>query len=75
MADTQLLIFGSPRVGMSAMVASRLLALELPLRAQVWADDRARVWVSFSDSTYGVSDNVMKPLDVVGSLVSTALSA
>jgi uncharacterized protein (DUF302 family) len=80
MNDTQLLIFGSPQAGTPAMIASPLLALDLPLKVLVWADDQARVWVSYQDpadlaSRYGVPEDLMQPLSHVGGLVQTALAS
>ena len=36
--DTKLVIFGNPQAGTPVMAASPLAALDLPLRALVWAD-------------------------------------
>src|SRR5690242_16182313 len=43
------LIFGSPRAGTPLMVASPLLALDLPLKALVWQDDSGQALVSYTD--------------------------
>ena len=40
MRDAKLLIFGSPKTGTPLMIASPLLALDLPLKALVWKDKR-----------------------------------
>jgi uncharacterized protein (DUF302 family) len=37
--DTKLVIFGSPAAGTPIMQASRLAALDLPLKVLVWEDD------------------------------------
>lgn len=47
MQPARLLIFGSPQAGTPLMVASPLLALDLPLKALVWQDAQGRVWVSY----------------------------
>lgn len=47
MQETKLLIFGSPSAGTPLMVASPLLALDLPLKALVWRDTAGDVWVSY----------------------------
>jgi uncharacterized protein (DUF302 family) len=78
MNETVLLLFGNPRGGTPVMQAKPLAALELPLRAVVWADDDASVWVSHHDMAevgrlYEVPEELMKPLLGVGVLVSTAL--
>ena len=51
MRETKLLIFGSPEAGTPPMVASPLLALDLPLKALVW-EDRGRVRVSYNATSY-----------------------
>lgn len=78
MRDTTLLLFGNPRAGTPAMVASPLLALELPLKALVWVDERDQVQVSYQDSAdlgrrYQVPAELMEPLSRVGQLVAAAL--
>ncbi|WP_042426463.1 DUF302 domain-containing protein [Streptacidiphilus anmyonensis] len=79
MNDTRLLVFGSPRAGTPAMVARPLLAIELPLKALVRADDEGRVWVSYLDASdlgarYQVPSQLMAPLSGVGALIEAALS-
>jgi uncharacterized protein (DUF302 family) len=51
MPETKLLIFGSPKAGTPLMVASPLLALDLPLKALVW-EDGDRVRVSYNATSY-----------------------
>ena len=46
MPPTKLLVFGSPKGGTPLMLASPLLALDLPLKALVWQDAVDHVWVS-----------------------------
>ena len=52
MNETHVLIFGSPQAGTPLMVASPLLALELPLRALIWQGDDGQVWVSSTCAAY-----------------------
>jgi uncharacterized protein (DUF302 family) len=52
MRPTKLLIFGSPAAGTPLMVASPLLALDLPLKALVWQDDSGQVLVSYNSAAY-----------------------
>ena len=52
MRPTKLLIFGSPAAGTPLMVASPLLALDLPLKALVWQDDTGQVLVSYNTTAY-----------------------
>jgi uncharacterized protein (DUF302 family) len=80
MNDTKLLIFGNPRAGTPAMVAFPLLAIELPLKALVRADDAGAVWVTYQDPAdlqrrYAVPDGPMEPLTHVGQLLAAALAS
>ena len=52
MPEAHLLIFGSPQAGTPLMIASPLLALELPLKALVWQAQAGQVWVSYDSSAY-----------------------
>ena len=51
-APRPLLVFGSPTAGTPLMVASPLLALDLPLKALVWQDADEHVWVSYNSPAY-----------------------
>src|SRR5208337_3612955 len=52
MQDAKLLIFRGPKAGTPLMIASPLLALDLPLKALVWKDKEGRVLVSYNSVTY-----------------------
>jgi uncharacterized protein (DUF302 family) len=52
MQPAQLLIFGNPKAGTPLMVAAPTLALDLPLKALVWAGPDGRVWLSFNTPEY-----------------------
>ncbi len=52
MQPALVVIFGSPKSGTPVMVASPLAALDLPLKALVWADHDGRVWVSYNSAAY-----------------------
>jgi uncharacterized protein (DUF302 family) len=67
MPETKLLIFGSPKAGTPPMVASPLLALDLPLKALLVWEDGDRVRVSYNATSYlaerhGISSEVAKNL-------------
>ncbi len=52
MQPAHVLLFGSPRAGTPLMIASPLLALELPLKALVWQNDRGQAYVTYTDPAY-----------------------
>ena len=52
MQEARLLIFGSPKAGTPLMVASPLLALDLPLKILVWRNRDGEVLVSYNTTPY-----------------------
>ena len=52
MQEAQVLIFGNPKGGTPLMIASPLLALDLPLKALVWQSSDGSVWVSYNSTDY-----------------------
>jgi uncharacterized protein (DUF302 family) len=52
MQPAELLIFGNPKAGTPLMVAAPTLALDLPLKALVWAESGGGVWLSFNTPEY-----------------------
>ena len=52
MQEAQVLIFGNPKGGTPLMIASPLLALELPLKVLIWQGSDGRVWVSYTSTAY-----------------------
>lgn len=47
MADTQLLIFGNPKMGTPLMNEQIMMGLDLPMKALAWTDSRGQVWLSY----------------------------
>ncbi|HZL20305.1 MAG TPA: DUF302 domain-containing protein [Polyangia bacterium] len=46
---TELLIFGNPKGGTPLMQENQVSGLDLPVRALVWQDAEARVWLTYND--------------------------
>ena len=80
MQDAKLLIFGSPKAGTPLMIASPLLALDLPLKALVWKDKEGRVLVSYNSVPY-LTDRYNLPVELtkniagIDALIESGLSA
>ena len=78
--DTKLLIFGSPKAGTPLVIASPLLALDLPLKALVWEAKDGRVMVSYNSVTY-LTNRYNLPVDLtkniagIDTLIESALSS
>lgn len=74
---TQLLIFGSPTAGTPLMAASPTIAIDLPLKILVWADDEGRTQLSYNSAAYlkarhSLPEELTQKVDIVESLVALA---
>src|SRR5881227_3546039 len=67
MQEAHVLIFGNPKGGTPLMIASPLLALDLPLKVLVWQSAHAQVWVSTNSVAY-LRDRYAIPQELVGNL-------
>src|SRR5262249_13773526 len=45
--STQLLIFGSPKLGTPLMQSNRRIGVELPMKVLAWEDDSGQVWLAY----------------------------
>ena len=78
MHEARLIIFGSPKAGTPLMIASPLIALDLPLKALVWKDDEGGVWVSYNSvsylaNRYHLSSDLTKNIEGIDALIESAL--
>jgi uncharacterized protein (DUF302 family) len=67
MQEAHVLIFGNPKAGTPLMIASPLLALDLPLKVLVWQSEDDRVWVSFTSADY-LKARYSIPQELVGNI-------
>ena len=67
MNEAHVLIFGNPKAGTPLLIASPLLALDLPLKVLVWQSDDDRVWVSSTSVAY-LRDRYSIPQELVGNI-------
>jgi len=67
MQEAHVLIFGNPKGGTPLMIASPLLALDLPLKVLVWQSANAQVWVSTTSVAY-LSERYAIPQELAGNL-------
>jgi len=63
MQEAKLIVFGSPKAGTPLMIASPLIALDLPLKALVWKDEEGGVSVSYNSVSY-VANRYHLPTDL-----------
>ena len=74
-----LLIFGNARAGTPLMVASPILAIDLPLKALAWQDSDGAVWLSYNTPEYlaerhGIPSELLGNIAVIRSLCEAAVS-
>ena len=67
MQEAHVLIFGNPKGGTPLMIASPLLALDLPLKVLVWQSADDQVWVSTTSAAY-LRDRYAIPQELVGNI-------
>jgi len=72
--DTELLIFGNPKVGSPLMKCQQSVAIDLPQKALIWEDDKATVWISYNDSRYLVKRHNIAGCEEVISKIEKALA-
>jgi uncharacterized protein (DUF302 family) len=49
---TELLIFGNPQGGTPFMECAQSAGIDLPLKALVWEDEAAQVWLGYNDPAF-----------------------
>jgi uncharacterized protein (DUF302 family) len=77
---TQLLIFGSPKVGTGVMNSNQQAGIDLPLKALAWQDAQGVVWLSYLPpeklfERYGVEDRPQILQKMRGALAKFAKAA
>ena len=50
--DTELIIFGNPKVGSPLIKCQQSIAIDLPQKALIWENDKREVWISYNNPRY-----------------------
>ena len=50
--ETELIIFGNPKVGSPLMKCQQSVAIDLPQKALIWKDSEDKVWISYNNPGY-----------------------
>jgi uncharacterized protein (DUF302 family) len=74
MRETELIIFGNPKVGSPLMKCQQSVAIDLPQKALIWEDDESKVWISYNDPRYLEKRHNISGCDEVISKIDKALS-
>jgi uncharacterized protein (DUF302 family) len=75
MRDTQLLIFGNPKLGSHLMTSEQTSAIDMPLKAIAWKDASGQVWLAYNDPAYIAKRHHITDRDEVVKKISNALAA
>jgi uncharacterized protein (DUF302 family) len=75
MRDTQLLIFGNPKLGSHLMTAEQTAAIDMPLKAIAWKDATGQVWLAYNDPAYIAKRHHITDRDEIVKKISNALAA
>jgi uncharacterized protein (DUF302 family) len=75
----RMLIFGSPKAGTPLMVASPTLALDLPLKILISADENGKVWISYNSPEYlkdrhNIPDDLLKNISGVAAIAQSVVA-
>ena len=72
--ETELIIFGNPKVGSPLMKCQQSVAIDLPQKALIWRDENSRVWISYNDPEYLKKRHNITGCDEVIAKIEKALS-
>jgi uncharacterized protein (DUF302 family) len=50
--ETELIMFGNPKVGSPLMKCRQSVAIDLPQKALIWKDSEDKVWISYNNAGY-----------------------
>lgn len=78
--DTELIIFGNPKVGSPLMKCQQSVAIDLPQKALIWKDASAGTWISYNDPRYiekrhnidGCEQVILKIEKALANIIKTA---
>lgn len=74
MRETELVIFGNPKVGSPLMVCQQSAAIDLPQKALIWKDKENKVWFSYNDPAYMKQRHNINGCDEVLEKITNALA-
>jgi uncharacterized protein (DUF302 family) len=72
--NTELFIFGNPKVGSPLMKCQQSVAIDLPQKALVWEDETGQVWISYNDPEYLQQRHGISGCDEVLAKIEKALA-
>ena len=71
--DTELIVFGNPKIGSALMQCQQSVAIDLPQKALIWEDDAGTVQITYNAPSYLLQRHNIKGCEAVLGKVSKAL--
>jgi len=71
--DTQVIVFGNPKVGSPLMQCQQSIAIDLPQKALIWENEAKEVFISYNDPNYLKARHKVEGCDAVFGKISKAL--
>lgn len=72
--ETELIIFGNPKVGSPLMKCQQTVAIDLPQKALIWNDKQGNTWISYNNPMYLKKRHHISGCDGVISKIEKALA-
>ncbi len=72
--ETELIIFGNPKVGSPLMKCQQSVAIDLPQKALIWNDSKDNTWISYNNPRYLVERHNIPNCEEVISKIEKALA-
>ena len=72
--ETELMIFGNPKVGSPLMKCQQSVAIDLPQKALIWKDSEGMVWISYNDPRYLEKRHIISNCEEVIAKIEKALA-
>ena len=73
--ETEVIIFGNPKVGTPVMQCSQQAAIDFPQKVLVWTDADNKTWLSYNNPEYIKERHNIKGCDKVVTKIAGVLSA
>lgn len=73
--ETEVIIFGNPKVGTPVMQCSQQAAIDFPQKVLVWTDADNKTWLSYNNPEYIKERHNIKGCDKILTKISGVLSA
>ena len=68
---TEVLIFGNPQGGTPFMKCAQSVGIDLPLKALVWEDEAAQVWLGYNDPEYLAKRHDVQNCQAAGNILKS----